>query len=164
MRAKVNVKVMWTAGVVGRASGGERRARRRRRRRGQRYKHQHVVAAKPWHDPRPAWADVRLRQFLAEGRSRGGRVIAAVKRLLDCSLGRVDAAIDDLLRAWYKDRVKGLLSIVRATCHALEGGRRHIGKARALLRVILQNSEGSLQAQCRRRNLVRTALRTMGRD
>ena len=68
MRAKVNVKVIWTAGVVGRASGGERRARRRRRRRGQRYKHQRVVAAEPWHDPRPAWADVRLRQFLAEGR------------------------------------------------------------------------------------------------
>jgi hypothetical protein len=85
----------------------------------------------------------------AEGRGRGGRVIAAVKRLLDCSLGRVDAAIDDLLRAWYKDRVKGLLGTVRATCHVLEGGRRHIGKARALLRVILQNSEGSLQAQCR---------------
>ncbi len=103
------------------------------------------------------WADVRLRQFLAEGRGRGGRV---VERLLDCSL---DTAIDDLLRAWYKDRVKGLLGIVRATCHVLEGGRRHIGKARALLRVILQNSEGSLQAQCRRRSLVRTALRTMGR-
>ena len=68
---------------------------------------------------------------------QGGRVvIAAVKRLLDCSLGRVDAAIDaDLLRAWYKDRVKGLLGIVRATCHVLECGRRHIGKARALLRV-----------------------------
>ena len=61
----------------------------------------------------------------------------------------------------YKDRIKGLLGIVRATCHVLEGGR--IGKARALLRVILQNSEGSLQAQCRRRSLVRTALRTMGR-
>ena len=107
---------------------------------------------------------MRLRQFLAEGRGRGGRFRAAVKRLLDCSLGRVDAAIDDLLRAWFKDRVKGLLGIVRATCHVLEGGRRHIGKARALLRVILQNSsEGSLQAQCRRRSLVRTALRTMGR-
>jgi hypothetical protein len=52
---------------------------------------------------------VRLRQFLAEGRGRGGRFIAAVKRLLDCSLGRVDESIDDLLRAWYKDRVKGLL-------------------------------------------------------
>ena len=79
----------------------------------------------------------------------------------------MDAAIDDLLArwAWYKDRVKGLLGIVRATCHVLEGGRRHIGKARALLlRVILQNSdEGSLQAQCRRRSLVRTALRTTGR-
>ena len=125
----------------------------------QRYVHQYVAAAEPWHDPRPAWADVRLRQFLAEGHGRGGRVIAAVKRLLDCSLGRVD----DLLRAWYKDRVKGLLGIVRATCHVLEGGRRHIGKARALLRVILQNSEGSLQAQCRRRSLVRTALRTTGR-
>ena len=66
---------------------------------------------------------------------QGGRVIAAVKRLLDCSLGRVDAAIADLLRVWYKDRVKGLLGIVRATCHVLECGRRHIGKARALLRV-----------------------------
>ncbi len=52
---------------------------------------------------------MRLRQFLAEGRGRGGRFIAAVKRLLDCSLGRVDESIDDLLRAWYKDRVKGLL-------------------------------------------------------
>ncbi len=144
----------------GTGDGGERRARRRQRRRGQRYKHQHVAAAEPWHDPR---ADVRLRQFLAEGRGRGGRVIAAVKCLLDCSLGRVDAAIDDLLRAWYKDRVKGLLGIVRATCHVLEGGRRHIGKARVLLRVILQNSEGSLQAQCRRRSLVRTALRTTGK-
>ncbi len=58
---------------------------------------------------------------------------AAVKRLLDCSLGRVGAAIDDLLRAWYKDRVKGLLGVVRATCHVLEGGRRRIGKARTLL-------------------------------
>jgi len=150
-------------GEGGTGDGGERRARRQRRRRGQRYKHQHVAAAEPWHDPRPAWADVRLRQFLAEGRGRGGRFRAAVKRLLDCSLGRMDAAIDDLLRAWYKDRVKGLLGIVKATCHVLEGGRRHIGKARALLRVILQNSEGSLQAQCRRRSLVRTALRTMGR-
>ena len=154
------MKVMCTACVVGRATAAssEQRARRRRRRRGQRYKHQHVVAAKPWHDPRPAWADVRLRQFLAEGRGRGGRVIAAVKRLLDCSLCRMDAAVDDLLRAWYKDRVKGLLG-----CHVLEGGRRQIRKARALLRVVLQNSEGSLQAQCRRHSLVRTALRTMGR-
>ena len=58
-----------------------------------------------------AWADVWLRQLQAERHGRGGRrVIAAVKRLLDCSLGRVDAAIDDLLRAWYKDRVKGLLA------------------------------------------------------
>ena len=130
----------------------------------QRYKHQHVAAAGPWHDPRPAaWVDVRLRQFLAEGRGRGGRVIAAGKRLLDCSVGRVDAAIDDLLRTWHKDRVKGLLGIVRATCHLLEGGRHHIGKARALLRVILQNSEGSKQTQCRCRSLVRTTLRTMGR-
>ena len=48
---------------------------------------------------------MRLRQFLAEGHGRGRRVTAAVKRLLDCSFGRVDAAIDDLLRAWYKDRV-----------------------------------------------------------
>ncbi len=106
---------------------------------------------------------VRRGRFLAERLGRGGRVIAAVKRLLDCSLGRVDAAIDDLLRAWYKDRVKGLLGIVRATCRVLEGGRRHVGKARALLRAILQNSEGMLQAQCRRRSLVCTSLRTMGR-
>ena len=112
--------------------------------------------------PRPS-SGVGGRAAAAVRARQGGRVIAAVKRLLDCSLGRVDAAIDDLLRAWYKDRVKGLLGMVRATCHVLEGARRHIGKARALLRVILQNSEGSLQAQCRRRSLVRTALRTMGR-
>ena len=59
-------------GRGGTGDGGERWARRRRRRRGQRYKHQHVAAAEPWHDPRPAWADVRLRQFLAEGRGRAG--------------------------------------------------------------------------------------------
>ena len=76
---------------------------------------------------------------------------------------RHDPCDSCLLRAWYKDRVKGLLGIVKATCHVLEGGRRHIGKVRALLRVILQNSEGSLQAQCRRRSLIHTALRTMGR-
>ena len=148
---------MCTACVVGRAtaaSGGRDGGR------GQRYKHQHVAAAEPWHDPRPAWADVRLRQFPAEGRGRGGRVIAAVKRLLDCSLGRVDVAIDDLL---YKGRVKGLLGIVSATCHVLEGGRRHVGKARALLRVILQSSKGSLQAQCRRRSLVRSGQGLSGR-
>ena len=148
----------------GTGDGGGRRAQRRRRRRGQRYKHQHVVVAGPWHDPRPAWAEVRLRQFLAEGRGRGGRVAVAVKRLLGGRLGHMDAAINDLLRMWYKDRVKGLLGIVKATCHVLEGGRRLIiGKARALLRAILQNSEGSLQAQCRRRSLVCTALRTLGR-
>jgi ribosomal protein S11 len=61
------MKVMWTAGVVGWASGGGRGYRRRRR--GQRYKHQHVAAAEPCHDPRLAWADVRLRQF---GRGRAG--------------------------------------------------------------------------------------------
>jgi hypothetical protein len=77
----------------------------RRRKRGTTIVRRGRTCGEPWHDHRPAWADVRLRQFLAEGHGRGGRFTAAVKRLLDCSFGRVDAAIDDLLRAWYKDRV-----------------------------------------------------------
>ncbi len=56
--------------------------------------------AEPWHDPRPGWAEARLRQFLAETPGDSRRVRAAVDRVLDPRLDLMDTAVDDVLRAW----------------------------------------------------------------
>ena len=38
---------------------------------------------------------------------------AAVDRVLDSRLDLMDTAVDDLLRAWYQDPVKGLLCVLQ---------------------------------------------------
>ena len=148
-------------GEVGAGSEeGRSRGRGAATRRRARFVHQHDAAEGEWEDPRPGWAEDRLRCFV---RLQGGvNAACRVREALSQGVGSAQV-LEGLMAGRERHPAGGATGVALGACCTI-AENRDVERARALLVTVSVWCRGQVGAPvCRCRSLCETALRVLGR-
>ena len=148
-------------GEVGAGSEeGRSRGRGAATRRRARFVHQHDAAEGEWEDPRPGWAEDRLRCFV---RLQGGvNAACRVREALAHGVGSAQV-LEGLMAGRERHPAGGATGVALGACCTI-AENRDVERARALLVTVSVWCRGQVGAPvCRCRSLCETALRVLGR-
>jgi len=142
------------------SEGGRSRGRGAAARRRARFVHQHDAAEGEWEDPRPGWAEDRLRCFV---RLQGGvNAACRVREALAQGVGSAQV-LEGLVAGRERHPAGGATGVALGACCTI-AQNRDVERARALLTTVSVWCRGQVGAPvCRCRSLCETALRVLGR-